>query len=66
MVAHGLLQADVNPAARYLNGFIFVKESARLMESALRRAEATISAYGLVVNPEKTEGPAQRIASYFA
>ena len=32
------------------------------MERALRRAEATISAYGLVVNPDKTEGPAQRIA----
>ena len=62
VVAHGLLQADVDPAARYLDDFIFVKGSARLMESALRRAEATISAYGLVVNPEKTEGPAQRIA----
>ena len=32
------------------------------MESSLRRAEAVISAFGLVVNPDKTEGPAQRIA----
>ena len=62
VVAYGLLQADVDPATRYLDDFIFVKECARLMESALRRAETTISAYGLVVNPDKTEGPAQRIA----
>ena len=62
VVAYGLLQADVDSAARYLDDFIFVKECARLMESALRRAETTISAYGLVVNPDKTEGPAQRIA----
>ena len=62
VVGHGLQQAGVDAAARYLDDFLFLQTSEGSMEVALRRAEATISAYGLVVNPDKTEGPAQRIA----
>ena len=55
-------------AARYLDDFLFLHETSSLMESSLRRAEAVISAFGLVVNPEKTEGPrpAHRISRYLA
>jgi hypothetical protein len=62
VVGHGLLQAGVDPAARYLDDFLFLRRDESLMERSLQRAEAIISAYGLVVNPDKTEGPAQRIA----
>ena len=62
VVGHGLQQAGVDTAARYLDDFLFLQAEEGLMERSLRRAEAVISAFGLVVNPEKTEGPAQRIA----
>ena len=62
VVGHGLLHAGIDPAARYLDDFLFLQQDEQLMERSLRRAESVISAYGLVVNPDKTEGPAQRIA----
>jgi hypothetical protein len=62
VVAHGLRRAGVDAAARFLDDFLFLQQTAGLMESSLRRAETVISTFGLVVNPEKTEGPAQRIA----
>ena len=62
VVGHGLQQAGVDAAARYLDDFLFLQAEESLMQHSLRRAEAVISAFGLVVNPDKTEGPAQRIA----
>ena len=61
VVGYGLLQAGVDASARYLDDFLFQEPTESAMERSLRQAEAVIAAYGLVVNPEKTEGPSQRI-----
>ena len=61
LVGYGLLQAGVDASARYLDDSLFQEPTESAMERSLRQAEAVIAAYGLVVNPEKTEGPSQRI-----
>ena len=47
---------------RYLDDFLIIASSSVEAAGHLARAMATFGRYGLVVNPSKTEGPAQALA----
>jgi hypothetical protein len=61
VVAFGLSQKGIDRLVRYLDDFLFVHDTSTASQAALLTAQRVISEYGLVVNPDKTEGPAQRI-----
>jgi hypothetical protein len=46
---------------RYCDDFLFVAPTAESLRAALRLAQDILQRHGLVVNPDKTEGPAQSI-----
>ena len=50
------------PHVRYLDDFLFVGPSAELVRQYLSTAAQLFRQYGLVVNPDKTEGPSQVIS----
>jgi hypothetical protein len=56
--------AAVIPASlvRYLDDFLFISMTRDAMDTALRLAQQTFSDFGLVVNPDKTDGPAQQLS----
>jgi hypothetical protein len=56
------LQLSDTPLTRFLDDFLFIKSTRATSSSALGTAQATFKAFGLVVNDDKTEGPAQRLA----
>ena len=47
---------------RYLDDFLFIALTRSAMETTMTIAQQTFSDFGLVVNTEKTEGPAQQLA----
>lgn len=47
---------------RYLDDLLFIASSRRSMRRILSVAQQIISSFGLVVNPDKTEGPSQRLS----
>ena len=47
---------------RFLDDFLLVEQDEASANEALQVAQRVISEFGLVVNPAKTEGPAQRLA----
>lgn len=62
VVAFGLAQAGIDNLVRYLDDFLLIAHTHSALQHRLDTAISLMSAYGLVVNPDKTEGPAQRIA----
>jgi hypothetical protein len=47
---------------RFLDDFLLINQDQRSAQAALITAQRVISDFGLVVNPLKTEGPAQQLA----
>ena len=47
---------------RYLDDFFLIAQSEKDMTRDLLSAQSVIRQFGLVVNPDKTEGPAQRLS----
>jgi hypothetical protein len=62
VVAFGLAQAGIDNLVRYLDDFLLIAHTHFALQHRLDTATSLMSAYGLVVNPDKTDGPAQRIA----
>jgi len=62
VVAFRLRCAGIAAHVRYLDDFLLIETSRADSQRALDIAQASITAFGLVVNPDKTEGPAQRLA----
>lgn len=62
VVAFELQRQGIDRQVRYLDDFLFIDADYDLGQQTLFTAQQTISAFGLVVNPDKTEGPAQRLA----
>ena len=61
VVAYRMGLDGVDALIRYLDDFLFVEGSERAGHSSLAAAMQVFDEFGLVVNPEKTEGPSQRI-----
>ena len=47
---------------RYLDDFFLIADTEQTMARQLRAAQTAIRQFGLVVNPDKTEGPAQSLS----
>ena len=47
---------------RYLDDFFLIAKSEEDMSRDLRLAQSVIRQFGLVINPDKTEGPAQQLS----
>jgi hypothetical protein len=62
VVEFALQQAGIAALVRYLDDFLLIALSRAASQHALTEAQRIIASFGLVVNPDKTEGPAQRIA----
>lgn len=62
VVAYGLSQEGLRLFVRYLDDFLFIHATFEASHAGLSVAQRVLSEYGLVVNPDKTEGPVQRIA----
>ena len=61
VVAYHLNSAQLAALIRYLDDFLFIADSRSSSQLALDSAHRALSAFGLVVNPDKTEGPTQII-----
>jgi hypothetical protein len=61
VVAYYLRLHGVDALVRYLDDFLFINKDEASGQLALALAQRTFDAFGLVVNPDKTEGPAQRL-----
>lgn len=61
VIEFDLVQRQGLTLVRYLDDFLIVAPSADVAHRQLSTALATFAHYGLVVNPSKTEGPAQVI-----
>ena len=61
VVAYAMGLDGVDALIRYLDDFLFIDSEERANHASLAAALRQFDAFGLVVNPEKTEGPAQRI-----
>ena len=62
VVAYYLGFAGVEELVRYLDDFLLIDITAAASSRSLATALTAFSAFGLVVNPSKTEGPAQRMS----
>ena len=62
VVAYRLSADGMRHVVRYLDDFLFITHSQADMYDTLHRAQRTFSDFGLVVNTDKTEGPAQQLA----
>lgn len=62
VVAYRLSREQFFRLIRYLDDFLFITRSRAEMERCLHFAQQVFSDFGLVVNQEKTEGPAQRLS----
>ena len=47
--------------SRYLDDFLFVEPTSTKLAATLQAARQVFTSFGLVVNPDKTEGPTQQI-----
>lgn len=55
------LRKEMERFVRYLDDFLFIAPSRKLIQEALVTAHRVFTAFGLVVNQSKTEGPVQVI-----
>ena len=62
VVAYKLTVSGIQRLIRYLDDFLFVADSREAMAAILHAAQQLFSDFGLVVNTDKTEGPAQQIS----
>jgi hypothetical protein len=62
VVAHRLSASALAHLVRYLDDFLFITLSRAAMATTLATAQHILSDFGLVVNPDKTEGPAQQLS----
>ena len=62
VVAYYLGFTEVEELVRYLDDFLLIDITAAASSRSLATALTAFSAFGLVVNPSKTEGPAQRMS----
>ena len=62
VVAYRLSREDFFRLIRYLDDFLFIASSQAEMAQCLPRAQQIFSDFGLVVNTDKTEGPAQQLS----
>jgi hypothetical protein len=62
VIAFELECRGISPLTRYLDDFLFIKRTEHTCRWALTEAQSVFHNFGMVVNPEKTEGPAQRLA----
>ena len=62
VVAHKLTLSGIQRLIRYLDDFLFIAHSREAMTAILHAAQQLFSDFGLVVNTDKTEGPAQQIS----
>ena len=61
VVAYSMGLKGVAALVRYLDDFLFVEQDKEAGHQSLSVAIADFDAFGLVVNPDKTEGPSQSI-----
>jgi len=61
-VVHFALSEQGITSIRYLDDFFLIAKSEKDMARDLPLAQSVIRQFGLVVNPEKTEGPSQRLS----
>jgi hypothetical protein len=61
VVAFDLRQHGIDRLVRYLDDFLSIDNDHSRAHRSLLIAQHVITAFGLVVNPDKTEGPAQRL-----
>jgi hypothetical protein len=61
VVAQALTRRRLLPFVRFLDDFLFISNTDTRMRTLLMLSEQTFHAFGLVVNVEKTEGPAQQL-----
>ena len=61
VVAYAMGLDGVDALVRYLDDFLFIDGEECANHASLATALRLFDTFGLVVNPEKTEGPAQRI-----
>jgi hypothetical protein len=61
VVAYRMGLDGIEALIRYLDDFLFLDGSESASQGSLASAMRIFDEFGLVVNPEKTEGPAQRI-----
>lgn len=61
VVHFALAEAGLNDI-RYLDDFFFIGSSSELMRQQLSTAQVIIRQFGLIVNPDKTEGPSQTLS----
>jgi len=62
VVAHRLAVSSISHLVRYLDDFLFIALTRAAMVTTLSQAQQTFSDFGLVVNTDKTEGPAQQLS----
>lgn len=61
VVAHKMHERDI-VLVRYLDDFLLISSTREQAERDLLAAQLVFRHFGLVVNPDKTEGPAQRLS----
>jgi len=61
VIAHALSAAGIDRLVRYLDDFLLIADTCVRMQHDLPAAQQLINDFGLVINPDKTEGPSQRI-----
>ena len=62
VVAYKLTADGIQRLIRYLDDFLFICNTPESMRATLHLAQQLFSDFGLVVNTDKTEGPAQQIS----
>jgi hypothetical protein len=62
VLVHAMHSRGIRCMVRYLDDFLFIAASREDAAQALVVAQETFTAFGLVVNPTKTEGPTQCIS----
>jgi hypothetical protein len=62
VVAFRLSTLTIAHSVRYLDDFLFIDLTRAAMETAMLTAQQNFSDFGLVVNTDKTEGPAQQLS----
>jgi hypothetical protein len=62
VLVYAMHERGIRRIVSYLDDFLFIAASEKDAARALLVAQQTFTAFGLVVNPSKTEGPSQRIS----
>ena len=62
VVRYRMHMLGMDDLVRYLDDFLFINDCEAAGRQSIMAAESVFDSFGLVVNPDKTEGPSQRIA----